>query len=81
MSYNTFMIKLLLFTITFLLLTGCANKRGISMKYYNECREYYDLQGSYHKVCPENMVEYEEIKDIFKDKEEPCVGENCPNVW
>ncbi len=81
MSYNTQMIKLLLLIITLLLLVGCANKRGLSMKYYNDCREYYDLQGTYHEVCDENFIEYEEIKDLFTSEEEKCIGDGCPNVW
>jgi hypothetical protein len=48
------------------------------MKYYNDCREYYDLQGVYHKVCDENIVDY---KDMFSEEKVPCEGPDCPNVW
>ncbi len=58
MSYNGIMVKLLLLTLLLLLCYGCANKRGISMNYYNDCREYYDLQGTYRTVCDENLIEY-----------------------
>jgi hypothetical protein len=58
-----------------LLFTGCANKRGISATYYNDCREYYDLYGYYHKKCDENLIEYEEagnaIKDSFREESAP----------
>ncbi|MDF1874348.1 hypothetical protein JHD48_01215 [Sulfurimonas sp. SAG-AH-194-I05] len=27
------------------------NERGLSLNYYNDCTEYYDLQGYYHKDC------------------------------
>ena len=49
------MIKLLLLSLA-LLFTSCVNKRGISTKYYNDCHEYYDYQGTYHKVCDENEI-------------------------
>ena len=51
----SYMIKLLLL-ITALLFTACVNKRGISAKYYSECKEYYDLQGFYHKDCNDEIV-------------------------
>ena len=60
-----------------LLLAGCANDRGISSRYYNECREYYDAQGYYHKKCDENIVDYQDIADVFKKEEEPPKS----NVW
>ncbi|MEA2112334.1 MAG: hypothetical protein U9P71_09855 [Campylobacterota bacterium] len=81
MSYNTNMIKLLLLITTLVFLVGCANRRGLSMKYYNDCKEYYDSQGAYHKVCDENFIDYDEIKDMFHSKEQECVGQGCPNVW
>ena len=62
---------------TALLLSGCVNERGISGRYYNDCREYYDAQGYYHKKCDENIVEFKELKDAFKAKEEPPRS----NVW
>ena len=80
MSYNIVMTKLLLLSITVLLFLGCANKRGISMKYYNDCREYYDLQGSYHKVCDENIIEYEDLKKPFQFTEE-ATKQPHSNVW
>ena len=69
----------LLFGSTFILLlfSGCVNDRGISARYYNDCREYYDLQGYYHKDCDENIVDYQDAKDLFKAKE----PEQKSNVW
>ena len=68
-------------TITILILglitTGCMNKRGISATYYNDCREYYDMHGYYHKKCDKNMIEYEEIEQLYKEEEKPPTG----NVW
>jgi len=33
------------------ILGGCVflNDRGVTTKYYNECKEYYDATGVYHK--------------------------------
>jgi len=72
------MIRLLFGTSFFLVLfSGCVNERGISARYYNDCREYYDLQGYYHKKCDENMLEYKDVKEALKTKE----PEEKRNVW
>ena len=56
------MKKTLLFISFTLLFSGCVNKHGISMKYYSDCKEYYDLQGYYHKDCGEDdIVTYKEL--------------------
>jgi len=56
------MKKTLLFISFILLFSGCVNKHGISMKYYSDCKEYYDLQGYYHKDCGEDdIVTYKEL--------------------
>ena len=61
-----------------MLLSGCVNKHGVSMKYYSDCKEYYDLQGYYHKECGEDdVVTYEQVKDVFKRKDTQQKG----NVW
>lgn len=73
------MIKLLFLALILAMSVGCANKRGVSMKYYNGCREYYDLQGNYHKVCEENMLEYETLKKPFQSTEEKTQPRS--NVW
>ena len=66
------MIRTALIVAVLILLSGCANKRGISATYYNDCREYYDLQGYYHKVCDENLIDYKEageaLDNTFSDK-------------
>jgi len=49
--------------ITLILFSGCLNKRGISSTYYNDCREYYDARGYYHKTCDENIIEFAEVKE------------------
>jgi hypothetical protein len=73
------MIKLtfLLLVSTFIF-SGCINKHGISAKYYSDCKEYYDLQGYYHKECGEDdIVTYKQMGDAFKKKED----NSDKNVW
>jgi len=67
---RTNMIKTLLLILTIFLFSGCFNKNGISAKYYSECKEYYDLQGFYHKDCDDDMITYGEMGEWFK-KEKP----------
>ncbi len=57
------------FFATAFFLSGCVNKHGISMKYYSDCKEYYDLQGYYHKECgKDDAITYKEVKEAFKNK-------------
>ena len=59
------MIKLFTLLALLSLLTACVNERGISTHYNNKCREYYDVQGSYHKKCDENEVlEFKTIREL-----------------
>lgn len=63
------MTKLFLLLLLSLLFNGCINKHGISAKYYSDCKEYYDMQGYYHKECGEDdIITYKEIRDKFKRK-------------
>lgn len=34
-----------------------VNERGISNRFYDDCKEYYDAIGTYHKECPKNWVD------------------------
>jgi len=46
-----------------------VNKHGISAKYYSDCKEYYDLQGYYHKECgKDDIITYKEIGEALKKK-------------
>lgn len=66
-----------LFLSTFFL-SGCVNKHGISAKYYSDCKEYYDLQGYYHKECgDDDIVTYKAMKELIKKKK----PEPTSNVW
>ena len=39
-------------------ISGCfVNVRGISNRFYDDCHEYYDASGTYHKDCPKNWVD------------------------
>jgi len=69
----------LLLILIFLIFSGCMNKRGVTAKFYSDCKEYYDLQGYYHKDCDEeNMITYEEMTHILdKEQKEKPKG----NVW
>jgi predicted GNAT superfamily acetyltransferase len=66
------MLKIVIFSLTIyaLLLSGCVNRRGVSAKYYNDCHEYYDSKGYYHKECDENMIEFEDVKKVFRSQPE-----------
>ena len=63
-------------------ISGCVNKHGISLRYYSDCKEYYDIEGLYHKDCgDDDIVTYEEIKKRFKKekkREDLIEGEPSP---
>ncbi|ACM63898.1 hypothetical protein L8Y91_06305 [Campylobacter lari] len=57
-----------IFLIGFLALFfgGCfVNERGISNRFYDDCKEYYDASGTYHKECPKNWVDLPLTPDSF----------------
>ncbi len=71
------MIKTILLIFITLIFSSCMNKHGISAKYYSDCKEYYDLQGYYHKECGEDdIVTYDTMGKIFDEEEKPK-----GNVW
>jgi len=75
-------LLLSLLTLATLFLSGCVNKHGVSAKYYSECKEYYDLQGYYHRECgDDDIVTYKtmnkRIKELIKKKK----PEQTSNVW
>ncbi len=77
------MIKKTILIISILFFTGCVNKHGISLKYYSDCEEYYDMQGYYHKDCgKDDIMTYKEMKA----KTDALLGRTKPiqpkgNVW
>ena len=62
------MIKIYFLILFTLFLNGCMNKHGISVKYYSDCKEYYDLQGYYYKECgKDDIISYDELnKELIK---------------
>jgi len=52
----------LLFIIP-LFFIGCVNKKGISLKYYPECQEYYDYYGVYREKCENNLYNFNSEKN------------------
>ncbi len=79
------MIKTILFIFTIFILSGCVNKHGVSAKYYSECKEYYDLQGYYHKECgDDDIVTYKAIGNGAQKAVDYVSGEDAKpkgNVW
>ncbi|HHS6521938.1 TPA: hypothetical protein ACTN4M_000350 [Campylobacter jejuni] len=52
------MKKYTLMALLVLGISGCfVNERGISNRFYDDCKEYYDGSGTYHKDCPKNWVD------------------------
>ena len=59
------------------------------MKFYSDCKEYYDLQGYYHKECGEDdIVTYKGITESTKKAYNSTVNfitgtqeEEKGNVW
>ncbi|MGH2328048.1 hypothetical protein ACRCD5_06995 [Campylobacter taeniopygiae] len=52
------MKKYILIIVSLLGFSGCfINERGISNRFYNDCKEYYDASGIYHKDCPNNWID------------------------
>ncbi|MGD9969702.1 MAG: hypothetical protein AB7S65_04545 [Sulfuricurvum sp.] len=61
---STFLVllrKMIWFTLIAYMASGCFNERGISLRYYNGCEEYYDVQGYLHKKCDPNLMDYKEL--------------------
>lgn len=83
------MIKLTLFILVSIILSGCVNKHGVSAKYYSDCDEYYDLQGYYHNECgKDDMFTYKEAKEKTKELKDDALHlfteeKKAPprNVW
>ncbi len=57
-------MKYVLMIVIIFLFNGClyVNDRGISTRYYNDCREYYDAMGIYHKKCDKNIYYFDKKK-------------------
>jgi len=77
------MIKIILYLFISLFFTACVNKHGISAKYYSDCKEYYDVQGFYHKECgQDDIITYKEIYKAFDTPKEKKPQDNTKgSVW
>jgi len=79
------MNKILLAILSIYLFSGCVNKHGISAKYYSDCKQYYDLQGYYHKECgDDDVVTYKQMKKTAVDVGNYMIGKKKKpkgNVW
>lgn len=74
MRYNIRMKKYYLCLLVPIFFTGCFNERGVSLRYYNDCEEYYDAQGYYHKQCNKNVLDYSDIKEGLQPNSNPNRG-------
>ena len=74
MRYNKSMKKIPFLLLIPILFAGCFNERGVSLRYYNDCEEYYDMQGYYHKKCDPNLVDYADIKEALQPVQDPKRG-------
>ena len=56
---------IIFFYLTILLLTmqGCVyfNDEGVGIRLYRDCKEYYDVEGIYHRECDKNLVDYHDV--------------------
>jgi len=79
------MNKILLAILSIYLFSGCVNKHGISAKYYSDCKQYYDLQGYYHKECgDDDVITYKQMKKTAVDVGNYMIGKKKKpkgNVW
>lgn len=74
MRYNQQMKKYYLIVLLPVLFSGCFNERGVSLKYYNDCEEYYDMQGYYHKQCDKNLFDYSDVSKALESTQNPARG-------
>ena len=74
MRYNVPMKPKFLILLLPLLMSGCFNDRGVSLRYYSDCEEYYDNQGYLHKKCDKNLIDYKEAYEAVMPRENPKKG-------
>lgn len=61
------MYKVFFLCIFVLFFTACVNKDGLSTKYYDDCKEYYDALGVYHKKCDNDIFDKNEFMKVFSN--------------
>jgi hypothetical protein len=67
------MKKLLIIPIIFV---GCVNKKGISLEYYDNCKEQYGLFGVYYYECPNNIINFKSKQKNPMGIKKDCLGCN-----
>ena len=55
-------MKKIIFIFIILLFSGCINKKGISLQYYDNCSEEYQLYGVYKYRCKDNIINFNSKK-------------------
>lgn len=51
------------------LFCGCfINERGISNRFYSDCKAYYDATGTYKEECPSNWIDLPLTPETLKQK-------------
>lgn len=51
------------------LFCGCfINERGISNRFYSDCKAYYDATGTYKEECPPNWIDLPLTPEALKQK-------------
>jgi hypothetical protein len=68
------MRKVIFFITILTIFTGCINKKGISLQYYDNCKESYDLFGTYKYECKDNIINFDK-KD--KSKNPLTIEKDC----
>lgn len=81
-------MKKLAILLLSLFFSACVNKHGISLKYYSDCNEYYDMQGYYHKECgKDDLFTYKGVADGTKSAYNSTINfvtgkkQTQGNVW
>ncbi|MCR6584793.1 hypothetical protein CINS5906_04345 [Campylobacter insulaenigrae] len=61
------MFKKIILVFLMLFFSGCfVNEKGVSNRFYDDCKEYYDASGIYHKECPQNWIDLPLTPETFE---------------
>jgi len=61
--YTIYLLTLALIAFIF---QGCLNAQAPSYSLYENCNEYYDSRGFYHKDCKENKLDKRKLRKSLK---------------
>ena len=48
---SSMILRVVFYLIFCFIFCSCVNEDGVSLRYYDDCKEYYDVLGVYHKEC------------------------------